>query len=193
MAHFAELLNREADVQAWNSRAEQRANAIHRYLWKEDTGLFLDYDFRLERISSYNYLSAYYPLWAGVATTSQADALRKNLHRFEREGGLAMSCTDSGMQWDEPYGWAPANWIVVEGLSSYGFHDDAHRISKSFLATIDENFEKDATVREKYDVVEKDIRIRVMAGYKQNNIGFGWTNGVYLMMREMLAREVHSS
>jgi alpha,alpha-trehalase len=193
MAHFAELLNRAADVQAWNLRADQRANAIHRYLWKEDIGLFLDYDFRLERISSYNYLSAYYPLWAGVATASQADALRKNLHRFEREGGLAMSCTDSGMQWDEPYGWAPANWIVAEGLSSYGFHDDARRVSKSFLATIDENFEKDATVREKYDVVEKDIKIRVMAGYKQNNIGFGWTNGVYLMMREMLAREPQSS
>jgi alpha,alpha-trehalase len=61
------------------------------------------------------------------------------------------------------------------------------------LATIDENFVSDATVREKYDVIEKDIRVHVTAGYKQNVIGFGWTNGVYLKMREMLVQQPSSS
>jgi alpha,alpha-trehalase len=193
MAHFAELLGRTTDTQLWNSRADQRADAVHRYLWKEDAGLFLDYDFIHGRVSRYDYLSAYYPLWAGLATEHQAEALRNNLHLFERKGGLAMSSTESGMQWDEPYGWAPANWLTVEGLFAYGFHDDAYRIAKVFLETIDENFASDATVREKYDVIEKDIEIHVTAGYKENVIGFGWTNGVYLKMREMLEQQPLSS
>ena len=61
------------------------------------------------------------------------------------------------------------------------------------MATIDENFASDATVREKYDVIEKDIEIHVTAGYKENVIGFGWTNGVYLKMREMLEQMPSSS
>jgi alpha,alpha-trehalase len=193
MAHFAELLGHATDTQLWNSRAEQRADAMHRFLWNEEAGLFLDYDFLHGRVSRYGYLSAYYPLWAGIATRHQAEALRNNLQLFERKGGLAMSSTDSGMQWDEPYGWAPANWMTVEGLSAYGFHEDACRIARAFLATIDENFASDATVREKYDVIEKDIEIHVTAGYKENVIGFGWTNGVYLKMREMLDQLPSSS
>ena len=193
MAQFAELLCRATDRQLWNSRADQRANSMHRYLWNEDAGLFLDYDFLHGRASRYDYLSAYYPLWAGMATEHQAEALRNNLHLFERKGGLAMSSTESGMQWDEPYGWAPANWLTMKGLFAYGFHDDAYRIAKAFLETIDENFASDATVREKYDVIEKDIEIHVTAGYKENVIGFGWTNGVYLKMREMLEQQPLSS
>jgi len=81
----------------------------------------------------------------------------------------------------------------MKGLFAYGFHDDAYRIAKAFLETIDENFASDATVREKYDVIEKDIEIHVTAGYKENVIGFGWTNGVYLKMREMLEQQPLSS
>jgi alpha,alpha-trehalase len=193
MAYFAELLKHAPEAQLWNLRANQRADAMQRYLWQEDAGLFMDYDFFEGRASTYDYLSAYYPLWAGLATNHQAEALRDNLSLFERKGGLAMSSTESGMQWDEPYGWAPSNWMAVEGLSAYGFHEDARRIARAFLATIDENFVSDATVREKYDVIEKDIRVHVTAGYKQNVIGFGWTNGVYLKMREMLVQQPSSS
>lgn len=189
MAHLAELLGLVQDIELWNSRADQRADAMNRYLWQEDRGLFMDYDFVQGCASDYNFLSAYYPLWVGLATKHQAEMLRSNLHLFERNGGLAMSSTKSGMQWDEPYGWAPANWMTVEGLLAYGFHEDAYRIAQAFLETIDENFASDATVREKYDVIRKDIEIHVTAGYKDNVIGFGWTNGVYLKMKEMLERQ----
>ena len=29
--------------------------------------------------------------------------------------------------------------------------------------------------------------VQVTAGYTQNVVGFGWSNGVYLMMRELLS------
>jgi alpha,alpha-trehalase len=187
MAEFAAQLGLKTEVEDWNSRAAQRKDAMQKYLWQEEDGLFLDYDFIKDRPSHYDYLSAYYPLWAGLATQTQAQSIKDSLYQFERFGGLTMSSTESGMQWDEPYGWAPANWIVVQGLLRYGFGYDARRIATAFIETIDANFAVDATLREKYDVVRRAADVHVTAGYKENVIGFGWTNGVYLKMREMLA------
>jgi alpha,alpha-trehalase len=92
------------------------------------------------------------------------------------------------MQWDEPFGWAPANWIVVAGLEAEGFHADAARIAREFDATVDAGFAMDGTIREKYNVVSGNSNVKVSAGYKTNEIGFGWTNGVYLKMKEVMRR-----
>jgi len=192
MANFAKELELPKEEATWRSRAKKRSEAIHRYLWREDEGLFMDYNFITKESSGYKYCSTYYPMWARLATIKQAAALRKNLPLFERSGGVAMSTTISGLQWDEPYGWAPCNWIVVEGLKSYGYLDDALRIASAFVSTVDENFERDGTLREKYDVIKRDAEIHVTAGYKENGIGFSWTNGVYLKMQELLAAELSS-
>ena len=146
----------------------------------------MDYNFITKQSSAYKYCSAYYPLWAGLTTIEQAAHLQANLPLFERPGGLSMSTTPSGLQWDEPYGWAPCNWIVAEGLRTYGYLDDARRIAAAFVSTVDENFLSDGTLREKYNVVTKDAEVHVTAGYKENGIGFGWTNAIYLKMQELL-------
>ena len=190
MAHFAYRLGRPADVREWNQRASNRAVAIHSYLWRKDRGIFADYDFVEQRPSEYAYLSAYYPLWAGLATKDQAAMLRKKLALFEHPGGMAMSSTETGMQWDAPFGWAPGNWIVVKGLMNYGYAEDAIRIARSFLDTITSSFATDATVREKYDVERCDAEVHVTAGYKENVIGFGWTNGVYLKLQELISEQI---
>ena len=88
-----------------------------------------------------------------MATPEQAQDWFADLGIFEQPGGLAMSSTDAGVQWDYPYGWAPTQIVAIEGLRRYGFNDDANRISYNFLATIAENFRRDGTIREKYNVV----------------------------------------
>ncbi len=108
------------------------------------------------------------------------------LNLFERPGGLSMSNTNTGLQWDEPFGWAPTNWISIAGLESSGFHSDAARIASHFNATIDDGFAADGTIREKYNVVSHNADVHVSTGYKQNVIGFGWTNSVYLKDRQIL-------
>jgi alpha,alpha-trehalase len=124
-------------------------------------------------------------LWAGVATREQANQVEKKLNVFERPGGLSMSTTKSGVQWDEPYGWAPTNWIAVAGLDAFGFREDAKRIARTFDRTVDDGFARDGTIREKYDVVSGDADVKVSTGYKVNVIGFGWTNSVYLKMKQV--------
>src|ERR1035437_8030449 len=155
------------------------------YLWRPGEGVFEDYDFTRARPSSYAYITSLYPLWAGVATREQAAEIVKKLNLFERPGGLSMSSTNTGTQWDEPFGWAPTNWIGVAGLEAEGFHADAARVAKAFDATVDGGFAQDGTIREKYNVVSSNSDVQVNTGYKVNVIGFGWTNAVYLKMKEV--------
>ncbi len=65
---------------------------------------------------------------------------------------------------------------------------DAVRTSKEFSKTIEEGFAHDATIREKYNVVNGTSNVQVATGYKINVVGFGWTNGVYLEMQQVIAR-----
>ena len=192
MAHFAHLLGKVADAHIWEERAKKRDVAIQRYLWLQKEGVFADYDFVRARSSAYAYVTSLYPLWAGAATREQATLVESKLSIFERPGGLAMSHSASGMQWDEPYGWAPTNWLVVQGLATYQFKEDARRIASKFTASVDRGFAKDGTIREKYNMEAGNADVKVIAGYKTNVIGFGWTNGVYLKLTELNAPETQS-
>ncbi len=185
LAHFAHLLAKPAEAHQWDRKAKARDVAIQRYLWRPSEGVFADFDFIHAKASSYAYIASLYPLWAGVATREEAKQVADKLNLFERPGGLSMSNTQTGMQWDEPFGWAPTNWIAVAGLQAAGFREDAKRIARAFDATVDAGFAKDATIREKYNVVSGNANVQVSAGYKVNVIGFGWTNSVYLKMKQV--------
>jgi alpha,alpha-trehalase len=180
MERFATLLARPAEAQKWHDRSMARKAAINKYLWNSQAGLFLDYDFVHNRQSDYRYASTFYPLWAGVATSDQATAVAGNLKTFERPGGIAMSDRITGVQWDLPYGWAPLQLLSVEGLRRYHFQQEARRIATKFVETVSQNFQRDGTIREKYNVVTRSSETNITAGYKANVVGFGWTNGVVL-------------
>lgn len=186
MEHIATLLRRPADARLWAQRALARRRAIDRYLWDSKTGLYFDYDYVTKQRSTYRYITAFYPLWAGAASPAQAAAVRGHLGEFERAGGLATSTTVSGVQWDAPFGWAPVTWLAVSGLERAGFHEDAARIATKFSATVEAGYRADGTIREKYNVVSGSADVQVATGYKSNVVGFGWTNGVYLEMQQLL-------
>jgi alpha,alpha-trehalase len=185
LEHFAHLLANPQDAVRWNHRAKARDVAMQRYLWRPKDGVFADYDFVHAKTSTYAYISSLYPLWAGVATREEATQVVAKLNLFERPGGLSMSNYNSGMQWDEPFGWAPTNWMGVAGLEAMGFRKEAQRIAHNFDATIDEGFARDGTIVEKYNVLAGNSNVQVSTGYKVNQIGFGWSNAVYLKMKEV--------
>ena len=146
----------------------------------------MDDDFVTGKPSDYDFVATYYPLWAGAASKHQAAALRGQLGVFERKGGLQMSDHASGAQWDAPFGWAPTNWLAIAGLDACGFHADARRLARAFTATIDRSLAADGTVREKYNMASDNADVKISAGYKDNVIGFGWSNGVYLKLQALL-------
>jgi alpha,alpha-trehalase len=186
---FAQRLGLDEDAKRWDAVAKARHAAIDQYLWQPDQGTYADYEVQAGKPSHYAYVTEFYPLWAGAASTEQAAAVAKRTPIFERKGGLSMSHTQSGVQWDEPFGWAPNNWLAIAGLARTGFHTDAQRLARKFLATIDQGFADDGTIREKYNMVSGDAKVDIKAGYKDNVIGFGWTNGVYLKLAELLSKK----
>jgi alpha,alpha-trehalase len=177
---MSKVLGHAEASEKWGQLAEARKVAINKYLWDESRGEFFDYNFDTKLRSTYEYASTFYPLWAGLATLDQANAVLKNLPRFELPGGLETSPYETGMQWDAPYAWAPLEFIGVEGLRRYGFDDAANRVSYAFLSTIVENFKRDGTIREKYNAATRSSDAAVTSGYQMNVIGFGWTNAAFL-------------
>ncbi|HUN62592.1 MAG TPA: trehalase family glycosidase [Candidatus Sulfotelmatobacter sp.] len=180
LAEMSEVLGRKADAESWRQKAALRRTAINKYLWDKGKGEFFDYDFTKNARSHYEYLTTYYPLWAGLATAEQAKAALGNLKDFEQPGGAVMSPYRTGAQWDYPYAWAPTQMILVDGLRRYGFAADADRIAYKFADMVAENYAKDGYIVEKYDAVTRSTDAAVTSGYSINVIGFGWTNAAYL-------------
>jgi len=186
LAEMANILGRTDDTAKWRRIAEDRKQKMNQYFWNPEKGMFFDHDFQVQKQSSYMYVTTFYPLWTGLATPEQARAVERNLPIFEQPGGLDMSPTETGGQWDHPYGWAPMQLVGIEGLRRYGFNEDANRLAYKFLSTIAENFRRDGTIREKYNVVTRSSETAVTAGYHMNIVGFGWTNGVFLELLQKL-------
>ncbi len=179
MERISRTLGKSADADLWRRRAAGRKARVTKYLWDEEKGQFFDYEVQTGKRSSYEYITTFYPLWAGLASSEQARAVEKKLPIFEQPGGMVMSRTESGAQWDYPYGWAPTTLLAIEGLRRYGFQEDADRVSYKFLSMILENFRRDGSLREKYNVVTRSSETNVTAGYHMNVVGFGWTNAAF--------------
>ncbi|HEY2547575.1 MAG TPA: trehalase family glycosidase [Candidatus Acidoferrum sp.] len=182
LEQMSAALGHKEESEKWRQRAEQRKADVQKYLWDAERGLYFDYDFEKQSRSTYEYVTTFYPLWAGIATPEQARAVMQHAGIFEQPGGLVMSPYETGGQWDFPYAWAPNQLMAIEGMRRAGFNEDANRLSYKFLSMVMENFRRDGTIREKYDAVKRSSETQVTAGYHMNIVGFGWTNGVFLAL-----------
>jgi alpha,alpha-trehalase len=126
-------------------------------------------------------MAAAAPLYFGLATPEQARAVAARLGReFLKAGGFVTTTIASGQQWDAPNGWAPLEWIAIEGLRRYGIDDLADRARSRWLALNRRTYAATGKMMEKYDVVDRDTRAG--GGEYPGQDGFGWTNGVALAL-----------
>lgn len=100
-----------------------------------------------------------------------------------KTGGLVTTQIHNGQQWDSPNGWAPLQWIAVEGLRRYDQQDLARTIGQGFLDQVQTLFTKEHKLVEKYDV-EGSSQGGGGGEYKLQD-GFGWTNGVTLKLLDL--------
>lgn len=190
IAKINTIIGHEYSNAYWQRHAQHRRDLIDKFLWDEQAGLYFDYNFRTGQRREYEYATTFYPLWAGLASEYQARRVVDNLDKFEAPGGLLTSTHISGNQWDAPFGWAPLHLIAVEGLRRYGYEQEAKRIAYKFIKLVVQEFEKTGTIVEKYDVEKcsADVSDEIFFGYSSNEIGFGWTNGVFLELLAMVGR-----
>lgn len=154
-----------------------RKQALRKYCWDENQGFFVDYDFRNEQKKTNLTLASVFPLFAKNATNEQAKAVAVRLKKdFLKKGGLVTTLVNSGQQWDSPNGWAPLQWIAIEGLRNYGYYHLAKIIKSRWIKTNLKFLDKKNKLVEKYNV-ENTKRSGDGGEYLLQD-GFGWTNGV---------------
>ncbi|WP_419814436.1 alpha,alpha-trehalase TreA [Glacieibacterium sp.] len=161
---------------SFRARAETRARAVRRWLWQPTQGRFADFDWARGRPTPVLSAATLYPLFTRLATKSEAAAVaRTTAASLVAPGGLRSTTVQTGQQWDRPNGWAPLQWIAVDGLSHYGQRDIARTIACRFLGTVARNYRANGKMLEKYDVEEQRPG---GGGEYPTQDGFGWTNGV---------------
>ncbi len=188
LAALYQIVGQVEQAKPWHDRAIERHQRIDQFLWDETAGQYFDYNFRTEDRRPYEFATTFYPLWAGIASAQQAQRVVQNLEKFEMPGGLLTSTHVSGNQWDAPFGWAPLQFFAVQGLRRYGYLEDADRLAHKFIAMLVQEFTNSGTLVEKYDVCacSADVSAEILFGYSSNEIGFGWTNGVFLEFLALL-------
>ncbi|WP_111745698.1 alpha,alpha-trehalase TreA [Salinisphaera orenii] len=135
--------------------ASQRQRAIEKHMWNSKNGWYADYDLQHHRVRSH----------------------------LLKAGGLLTTEVNSGQQWDAPNGWAPLQWVAVEGLKHYGQDDLAGEIRWRFLSNVQNTYNAEQKLVEKYDVTSQGAG---GGGEYPSQDGFGWTNGVTLKMLDEL-------
>ena len=181
IARLARAAGDAATAGAFERRSARRAEAIDRYCWDDEQGMYADWDTRTRRRLGVLTAATAAPLFCGVASARQAQAVAATLRsRLLAPGGLATTEHASGEQWDRPNGWAPLQWMAAEGLARYGCHGLAQEIRARWMHTVGTVDQRDGKLVEKYALRPQPEAAPTGGGGGEYPLqdGFGWTNGV---------------
>jgi alpha,alpha-trehalase len=166
-----------ACVKAFAARASARRAAIDRYLWDESQGAYVDYWWTHGARRSQLTAATLYPLFVRLAGQHQAMQVAAALMRnLLKPGGVVTTLLDTQEQWDAPNGWAPIQWIAVDGLRHYGSDSIAEAVACRWMVSVNRVYRQSGKLVEKYDVMTPG-RVGGGGEYPTQD-GFGWTNGV---------------
>ena len=171
------LLHSPKTAARYRALAEHRAEAINRYCWDDERGYYFDYDVVVNQRKDVVSAAGMFPLYVGIASQEQADRAAEQLQKtLLQKGGILTTTHITGQQWDAPNGWAPLQWVAIQGLRNYGQDELADEIKKRWLATVEAAYHAKGKLVEKYNVT--DPSHAAGGGEYPLQDGFGWTNGV---------------
>lgn len=160
LSRLAGALGRTDERERWRDEYELRTKRIREFCWDEEEHFFLEYDFVQGARLPMRTLSAYWTLWAGVASDEQAAALVRVLPQFRRTAGGLVASTEPAasphpewtvLQWHDPVVWPPLQMVTVTGLQRYGYAAEAAEIAASYVRMQVEVFEHTGELWEKYN------------------------------------------
>ena len=170
-----------AEADRYEALAEQRKTAIQKYFWNESLGTYTDHLWTKGTQTDSIHSAACYPLYFKIADEAQAKSVSEVAERYlVKDGGILTTNFESGQQWDFPNGWAPLQWMAIQGLRNYDINELAETIKDRWTALNIKVFKNTGKLMEKYNVV--DINLLSGGGEYPVQDGFGWTNGVLLKL-----------
>ena len=134
LSRLARILGDHATARRLERDYRRLATTMNRVLWSASAGLYLDElpSGPSPRVAASNFL----PLIAGVPSPRRARRMIETLRdpaRFHGEHMLPTIPRDDPAFDDQQYWrgaiWPPMNYLVLQGLRRYGFHDLAHDLA----------------------------------------------------------------
>ncbi len=185
IAECYEVSGDTVSCEKYISLAKKRKEAIDEYCWSEEKRFYFDYDYVAGIQKESLTLAATFPLFFKIATQQQADNVSKIIEeQFLKSGGLISTTETTSQQWDAPNGWAPLQWIAIIGLKNYKYEELAKEIARRWMSINEKVYHNTGKMMEKYNVVSTDLTAG--GGEYEAQDGFGWTNGVYLALKQLL-------
>jgi alpha,alpha-trehalase len=182
IAHACEIQQDASCASAMRDRAAARKRAIQSVLWSEAQQAFVDYDWVNDKALPNLTAAMVYPLYFNVADEKQTTALARTIREHMlKPRGVATTLQITGEQWDAPNGWAPLQWMAIQGLRTHGQSQLAATIAQRWVAANVAEYRRSGKLVEKYNV---DNVGEGGGGEYPNQDGFGWTNGV---LRKLLS------
>lgn len=187
---FAKELGFGEEARQWHQKAEQRKALIRKYCRDENSGLYYDYDFFNEKRSDVLSAAVFSLLFNGVLSDGEARRMIPAvlcLLEF-RYGISACENKEYGIvyQWSYPNGWAPLNYLAVNGLDRYGYKEEALRIARKYQMAVVNIYKATGNLWEKYNVNEGNVN--VTNEYKLPAM-LGWTAGTFVWVSQYLVSD----
>ena len=182
LAKASELNNFPEKKNDYSQKAEARKKAIDQYFWSESDKIYKDYNVKSQSHTSSEHIAAIYPVFLNLSDQHQAKAVSETIReKFLEKGGLITTTKESGQQWDSPNAWAPYQWLGFLAMKNYGFDDLAEDIKNNWCSNVERIYNNTGKLMEKYNAI--DTTSIAGGGEYPNQDGFGWTNGVYIRLK----------
>lgn len=155
MAHIAKELG--TDGSQFEHSFEKIRDDINNTLWDDNDGFYYDYNLTENKLHKVATVSSFLPLFSGVCDDKKAALLVKELNnpltfatkcpipclaKNEKEFGTDM--------WRGPF-WINYNYMITEGLYSYGYTSLAHEIRQKTIEEVNRQYIDSGTIYEFYD------------------------------------------
>ncbi|MEM9820707.1 MAG: alpha,alpha-trehalase TreF [Bacteroidota bacterium] len=171
----------EEQKENYLQRAENRKRALEKHCWDAQRSIFLDYNFIRRSRSEVPSLAMLYPLYFNLANQEQADSIASFVQQyFLKPGGVVTTLNQTGQDWDAPHGWAPLQWITIQGLRNYGHLPLADTIQQRWVDLNTRVYKNSGKLLDKYNV--EDMTLEDGGGEPQSLDAYAWTNGILLQL-----------
>ena len=157
MVKIAGVLGQTDAAATYEQRYGEICCAIETHLYDETDGRYYDRGIGSGELIHVAAVSSFLPLFAGVCSRERAAALVKDLQHpatFGTKVGVPSVAVDDPTfgsdMWRGPV-WINYNYMIIRGLSDYGYAEEAEALKRATLAAIEHWYVRSGCIFEFYD------------------------------------------
>ena len=178
LSQMLTIIGRAEEAEVYAKKAEDRRDLINKYMRDEETGIYLDYNFKTGKLSETLSAASFYPYALGIST--DAESVVKVLEGLDLPYGIS-ACEYKGedvkyYQWDYPSMWPTNAYFAYEALKNAGLQEKAVYVRDKYISTVEKVFEETGELWEKYDA--QNGVVSITPEYETPDM-MGWTAGIY--------------